>query len=138
MQKWNQRVRLSIHMIRTGWSFTRKEYLVNALKGLEEVALADLDQDEKDKVIKYLDKSDPENPLAKSVRDLVSSSKLVPMSEPGWYTKVKISFRDFYAKIVSYKYFRSAMRWGQFVVDAPLAPTSLITDLRHNRRKGPL
>jgi hypothetical protein len=100
---------LSIHMIRTGWSFTRKEYLVNALKGLEEVALADLDQDVKDRVIKYLDKSDPENPFAKSVRDLVSSSKLVPMSEPGWYTKVKISFRDFYAKIVSYKYFRSAI-----------------------------
>ncbi len=100
---------LSIHMIRSGWTFTRKEYLVNALKGLEEVALADLDQDEKDRVIKYLDKSDLENPLTKSVRDLVSGSKLVPTSEPGFYTKLKTSFRDFYSKVVSYRYFRTAI-----------------------------
>jgi hypothetical protein len=100
---------LSIHMIRTGWTFTKKEYLVNALKGLEEVALLDLDQDEKDRVLKYLDKSDLENPLTKSVRDLLCGSKLVPASEPGFYTKLKISFRNFYSKVVSYKYFRAAI-----------------------------
>jgi len=100
---------LSIHMIRSGWTFTRKEYLVNALKVFEEVALHDLDQEEKDRVIKYLDKSDPENPLTKSVRDLVSGSKLVPTSEPGFYTRAKSNFRSFYSKIVSYKYFRAAV-----------------------------
>jgi len=100
---------LSIRMIRTGWTFTRKEYLVNALKGLEEVALQDLDQDERDRVLKYLDKSDLENPLTKSVRDLVGDSKLVPGSEPDLYTRIKASLRTFYAKIVSYKYFRSAV-----------------------------
>jgi len=100
---------LSIHMIRSGWTFTRKEYLINALKGLEEVALQDLDQEEKDGVIKYLEKSDPENPLTKSVRDLLSGSKLVPPSEPGFYTKLKTAFRNFYAKIVGYKYFRTAV-----------------------------
>lgn len=99
---------LSLHMIKTGWSYTKKEYLVNALKGLEEVALQDLDQDEKDKVIKYLDKSDPDNPLTKSVRLLVSSSSLVPDSQ-GLYSRLKISLKNFYSKIVSYKYFRSAV-----------------------------
>lgn len=100
---------LSIHMIRTGWTYTKKEYLVNALRGLEELALQDLDKDEKARVLQYLDKSDPENPLSKSVRDLVSSSKLVAKTEPSWYSKAKISFRNFYARIVSYKYFRSAI-----------------------------
>ena len=100
---------LSIHMIRSGWTFTRKEYLVNALKGLEEVALQDLDQEEKDRVIKYLEKSDPENPLTKSVRDLLYGSKLVPSSEPGFYIKLKTSFRNFYQKLISYKYFRVAL-----------------------------
>lgn len=100
---------LSIHMIRSGWTFSRKEYLVNALKGLEEVALQDLDQEEKDRVIKYLEKSDPENPLTKSVRDLLSGSKLVLPSEPGFYTKLKTAFRNFYTKIVGYKYFRTAV-----------------------------
>lgn len=100
---------LSLHMIRSGWTFSRKEYLVNALKGLEEVALQDLDQEEKDRVIKYLEKSDPENPLTKSVRDLLYGSKLVPSSEPGFYTKLKTSFRNFYQKVISYKYFRVAL-----------------------------
>jgi len=100
---------LSIHMIRSGWTFTRKEYLLNALRGLEEVALHDLDQEEKDKVIRYLDKSDPENPLTKAVRDLVSGSQLVPASVPGFYARVKTSFRSFYQKVVSYKYFRTAI-----------------------------
>lgn len=100
---------LSIHMIRTGWTFTKKEYLVNALKGLEEVALRDLDQDEKDKVIAFLDKSDPLNPLTKSVRDLVSSSTLAPDSEPGLYTRVKSGLKKFYARIVSSRYFRAGI-----------------------------
>jgi len=99
---------LSMHMIRTGWTYTKKEYLVNALKGLEEVALQDLDQDEKDRVIKYLDNSDPDNPLTKSVRELIRSSKLVPDSE-GLYSRLKTSFKNFYTKVVSYKYFRTAV-----------------------------
>jgi len=100
---------LSMHMIKTGWTYTKKEYLVNALKGLEEVALQDLDQDEKDTVIRYLDKSDPDNTLARSVRELVSNSTLVPDSEPGLYIKLKAALKNFYAKIVGYKYFRSAL-----------------------------
>lgn len=99
---------LSIHMVRTGWTYTKKEYLVNAIKGLEEVALQDLDQDEKDAVIKYLDKSDPDNPLTKSIRSLINNSNLVPDSL-GLYSKLKTRLKNFYAKIVSYKYFRSAI-----------------------------
>ena len=99
---------LAVHMIRTGWTYTRKEYLVNALKGLEEVALQDLDQDEKDRVIKYLDRSYPDSPLVQSVRELVSGSKLVPESE-GLYSRLKTSLKNFYSKVVNYKYFRSAI-----------------------------
>lgn len=100
---------LSMHMIRTGWTYTEKEYLVNALKGLEELALQDLDQDEKEIVIKYLDKSDPDNLLTRSVREIIGNSKLVPQSEPGLYLRLKKSLKNFYSKVVSYKYFKSSI-----------------------------
>jgi hypothetical protein len=100
---------ISIHMIKGGWSVTRKEYLVNALRGLEEVALKDLDLEEKNKVIRYLNKSDSDNPLTNSVRELIMASDLVPVSKPGWYTKLKIKFRDYYLRIVGFRYFRTAI-----------------------------
>jgi len=100
---------LSAHMLKTGWSYTRKEYLVNALRGLQEVALQDLDMAEKDEVVRYLDKSDPQNPLTKSIGHLISGAELVPMSEPGLYTRFKKWFRNFYSRIISHKYFKTVI-----------------------------
>ncbi|MFI5323085.1 MAG: hypothetical protein ACHQ6U_06055 [Thermodesulfobacteriota bacterium] len=62
---------LAVHMIRTGWSFTKREYLINALRGLEEAALRDLEEDEKRKVLMYLARSDSEDTLKAHVRDLI-------------------------------------------------------------------
>lgn len=100
---------LSVHMLKTGWTYTRKEYLVNALKGLQEVALQDLDLVEKEEVVRYLDKSDPQNPLTKSIGVLISDAELVPMSEPGLYTRLKKWFRNFYSRITGYKYFKTVI-----------------------------
>ena len=100
---------LSIHMIRTGWTFTEKEFLVNALKGLEEIALRDLDEDEKSKVMRYLGKSSPGNPLTKAVRDIVTNTALIPAPEPGLYTRVKKAFKYYYQKVVGYRYFKTAV-----------------------------
>ncbi|MEQ9618688.1 MAG: hypothetical protein RIG61_05905 [Deltaproteobacteria bacterium] len=100
---------LSIHMIRSGWTFTEKEFLVNALRGLEEIALRDLDEDEKNKVMRYLEKSEPGNPLTKALTDIVTSSALVPAPEPGLYTRVKKAFRGYYERIAGYRYFKTAI-----------------------------
>jgi hypothetical protein len=100
---------ISIHMISGGWSITKKEYLVNALRGLEEVALKDLDLEEKNRVVRYLEKSDSRNPLTQSVRELIMASELVPVSEPGWYTRSKIKLREYYSRIVGFRYFRTAI-----------------------------
>lgn len=40
---------------------------------------------------------------------MLYGSKLVPPSEPRFYTKLKTSFRNFYQKVISYKYFRVAL-----------------------------
>ena len=100
---------LALHMIRFGWTFTRSEYLVNALKGLEEVALSDLDEDEKKTVLLYLDRSDPGNPLTPAVRDLITSAEPLPNHSPGLYRRLKDRFGGFYERIAGTAVFRRAL-----------------------------
>lgn len=97
---------LSVHTIKTGWSFTKREYLLNAVKGLEEVALKNLDAEEKKDVLRYLSKSDPDDPLTTALRKLVSDTEPIPVEEPGYYSRVKTSFRSFYTRVAGSKYFK--------------------------------
>ena len=97
---------LCLQMIKSGWTFTKREYLINALKGLEEAALRDLDEDEKKKVLAYLAKSDPDNPLTAPVRNLIIRTTPLPTPLPGLYTRAKRAFRGFYERIAGSRYFR--------------------------------
>jgi len=100
---------ISLQMLKSGWTFTKREYLINALKGLEEVALLDLDEDEKKKVLGYLSKSDPDNPLTSPVRDLIMGTTPVPSQAPGIYSRAKRRIGDFYEKIASSRYFAAGI-----------------------------
>jgi hypothetical protein len=100
---------ISLQMIKSGWTFTKREYLINALKGLEEVALLDLDEDEKKKVLGYLAKSDPDNPLTAPVRDLIVRTLPVPSHSPGIYSRVKRRFGKFYEGVAGSRYFSTGI-----------------------------
>ena len=100
---------LALHMIRFGWTFTGREYLVNALKGLEEAALSDLDEDEKSKVLLYLERSDPDDPLTPAVRRLIMSVESLPTPSPGIYRRLKDRFGDYYERIAESAIFRRAI-----------------------------
>lgn len=58
----------SIHRERLA---TKDEYLVNALAELEEVAIGDLDLEERDRALHYLQNADPHDPLARNLRELL-------------------------------------------------------------------
>src|SRR3990167_182682 len=100
---------IAMQMIKSGWTFTKREYLINALRGLEEAALRDLDEDEKKKVLGYLAKSDPDNPLTAPVRKLVIATVPRPAPFPGVYTRAKWAFRGFYERIAGSRYFRTGI-----------------------------
>jgi hypothetical protein len=100
---------ISLQMIKSGWTFTKREYLVNALRGLEEVALRDLDEDEKKKVLGYLAKSDPDNPLTAPVMELIIGTIPLPAPEPGIYSRAKTGFRKLYERIADSSYFRAGI-----------------------------
>ncbi len=100
---------ISLQMIKSGWTFTKREYLINALRGLEEAALRDLDEDEKKKVLGYLAKSDPDNPLTAPVKGLVIATVPHAAPFPGAYTRAKRGFRGFYERIAGSRYFRTGI-----------------------------
>jgi hypothetical protein len=100
---------ISLQMIKSGWTFTKREYLINALRGLEEAALRDLDEDEKKKVLGYLARSDQDNPLTAPVRDLIIGTDPVPAPEPGIYGRAKKGFRNLYERIAGSRYFRAGI-----------------------------
>lgn len=100
---------ISLQMLKSGWTFTRREYLINALRGLEEVALSDLDEDEKNKVLGYLAKSDPDDPLTASVRKLIVGTVPVPSQRPGLYSRVKRGISKFYERIAGSRYFSAGI-----------------------------
>jgi hypothetical protein len=62
--------------------FTRTEYLVNAMKEMEELAMQDLDEEEKQRALVYLARSDPEHPLTNSLKEALANADLVPVESP--------------------------------------------------------
>jgi hypothetical protein len=100
---------LALHLIGSGWTFTKREYLINALRGLEEAALRDLDEDEKRRVLMFLAKSDPEDPLTAPVRELIGNTTVIPTPSLGSYIRLTKRFRRFYARAAGSGYFRTGI-----------------------------
>ncbi len=75
----------SIHRRREA---TPQEYLVNALQELEEIALDELDVEERDRALRYLDRSDPRDPLVPALRQLVLDAPVVPVDRPGAHVRL--------------------------------------------------
>lgn len=68
----------SIH----GRRSTPKENLVNALQELENVAFGDLDREERDRALLYLERADPADPLARAVAEVLHRTEPVPTPDP--------------------------------------------------------
>jgi len=89
---------LAIHAIRTRSEYSRQEYLVNALRLMEELALHGLDEQARDLALLYLSRSDPAHPLVPAVRDLISRAELMPPARPGFLTRSRSLLREFYRR----------------------------------------
>lgn len=66
-----------------------EEYLVNALQEIENVAVNDLDQQERDRALSYLEHGDPGEPLVVALRDLLHGSSIVPTPRPHALTRLR-------------------------------------------------
>ncbi len=96
---------IAIRAIQSGRSYTRNEYLINALGEMQEGVLHDLDEEGKNRTLYYLSKSDPMEPIVPELRNLVSNIKLAPSANPGFYTRLKIGLGNLYQRITQYRVF---------------------------------
>jgi hypothetical protein len=95
--------------IQTNRNASDLEYLLNALREMEEVALHDMDEDEKESALNHLARSDPRNPLVAHLKDSLVRADLISPPHPSVYARVKRALTDFYQRIVRHPWFTLAL-----------------------------
>lgn len=75
-------VYLAVRTIHAERHASPDEYLVNALHEMENVAFEDLDSEERDRALRYLDQSDRSDPLVAGLREILGRSDVVPTPSP--------------------------------------------------------
>jgi hypothetical protein len=75
---------------------TEKEYLVNAIEMIKESAINDFDVEEEKRARDYLKKCDQNNPIVKSLTNLLSKIDATPVPQPNLYTRTRAMLRRWY------------------------------------------
>jgi len=102
---------LAVRSIHRGQTYSREEYLGNALKQAEEVVLHDLDEEERLRVMAYLELSDPHNPLVAAIKFALTVAPLRPPAPPSLFGRAKRLLQRFY-------YYVAGFWWFPFLVIA--------------------
>lgn len=100
---------LGVRRILTARRYTAEEYLLNAIEELEELALGDLDAEEKERTLRYLEGADPANPLVAPLRALLHSAALVPVGAPPLAVRIKRRLGRLYEHITRLPHFATAL-----------------------------
>lgn len=96
----------SVHRERTA---TPDEYLANALQEMENVAFRDLDEVERDRALRYLERSDPADPLVATLRDLFHRTDLVPVPDPHPVVRLRAAALRLYRRLATHPGFARAV-----------------------------
>ena len=97
---------LALRAIHSRREYSSAEYLVNALREMEEVARVDLDEEEKGRSLKYLEQSDAGMPLVAALKDaLARTPSAAEPRAPRLFTRLKLLGRRFYDWVASRRWF---------------------------------
>jgi hypothetical protein len=91
--------------IQTNQNYSALEYLLNALREMEEVALRDMDEDEKERALNYLSRSEPRNPLVADLQGALSRTDLISPPSLSLYARTKRSATNFYSAVARLPWF---------------------------------
>jgi len=100
---------VAVHTIQTRWSYTKQEYLINAIEGLKEIALRDLDEGEKKRAVDYLNRSDPADPLVISTKNLLLNTRAAANPRPGAYARLKLFLNKLYLTVIGKRAFAATV-----------------------------
>jgi hypothetical protein len=100
---------LAFRSVRVSRTATHQEYLVNALQEMEEVALKDLQADERDRALHYLARADASDPLVAGLRDLLRGTAVTPTPAPGRVARARRVFVARYRELTHHPAFANAL-----------------------------
>ena len=100
---------LAVRSIHARRHATPDEYLVNALHEMENVAFEDLDSEERDRALSYLDRSDRADPLVASLRDVLRRSDVVPTPSPHPLVRLRSATIRLYRRLAALPAFSRAV-----------------------------
>jgi len=101
-------VYLAIRSVKRGRA-TPEEYLVNALQEMENVAFNDLDRNEREHTLRYLDRADASDPLAAAMRELIHRTEPVPTPDPHPLRRLRDAAASLYRWVASRPWFPRAV-----------------------------
>lgn len=96
----------TIHRRRTS---TAEEYLLNALRELQELARSDLDARERERALEYLSRSDPHHPLVGPLRRTLARIEPIPWGGPPAWRRARNRVREAYRRLASTPGFDAAV-----------------------------
>ena len=97
---------LLVRAIHTKRNYSPQEFLVNALREMEEAALHDLDEEERRRLLLYLERSSPDNPLVAVLRDSLARTAVVNVPTNPWQlTRVKLLVKTLYHYVSGFWWF---------------------------------
>jgi hypothetical protein len=99
LTRWMQRHR----------GLSQREYLVNAVDSITEAARGDLDEREKQRILEFLSRADPNDPLTIPLRDLVKRLDAVPTPQANPATRFALAVRERYERLVENPRFITAV-----------------------------
>jgi len=97
---------LAVRSIETGRHRTRLEYLINAIRELEEIALHGIDVEGKRRILSYFARSQTDHPLLSSLQNAIAQATPLRARSLSLIRKWKTALTDYYRKIASTRAFR--------------------------------
>ncbi len=91
---------MGIRTVHVGKRLKKEEFLLNALREMEEVARNDLDIHERNKTVYLLERSVRQDQFTNYLRRALDESALVAPERPGWYSRFKNLAQKYYQRIV--------------------------------------
>jgi hypothetical protein len=100
---------LVIRSIHRETSATGAEYLVNAVQELEQLAIGDLDREERDRALRYLDRYGPARPPAPALHAIFEHADLVAETGPSWTARNLARWHDRYRRFSTAPWFGNVL-----------------------------
>jgi hypothetical protein len=100
---------LSTRALEKYLKFSDREYTINALEVTKEVILHDLDKQEKEQALRFLEQSDPDTPAVSVLKTTLSKIDAISVQKPSLFSKLRKTIYNFYQKLINTTWFEKAI-----------------------------